>query len=153
MTTSIPALPVIATQLQASPSATSWVLTGFLLSASVATPIVGKLGDVYGRGRMLTTVLAVFALGSAVNALAPSIEVLIAGQVLQGVAGGVFPLAFGVVPHTSPPHVVGSTGLPSEGAYTAAFLFSSVIGLAATGAALLVPAQVERRAAAEIVAG
>lgn len=98
----IPALPVIATELQASPSATSWVLTGFLLSASVATPIVGKLGDVYGRGRVLTAVLTVFALGSAVNALAPTIEVLIAGRVLQGVAGGVFPLAFGVVRDTSP---------------------------------------------------
>ncbi len=98
----IPALPVIATRLQASPSATSWVLTGFLLSASVATPIIGKLGDVYGRGRVLTVVLSVFAVGSVVNALAPSIEVLIAGRVLQGVAGGVFPLAFGIVRDTSP---------------------------------------------------
>lgn len=125
----IPALPVIATELQASPSATSWVLTGFLLSASVATPIIGKLGDVYGRGRVLTTVLAVFALGSAVNALAPTIEVLIAGRVLQGVAGGVFPLAFGVVRDTSPPDRVpghlallsavfgigGGIGLPMSG--------------------------------------
>jgi len=98
----IPALPAIASSLSASPESTSWVLTGFLLAASVATPIIGKLGDLYGRGRMLTVVLALFALGGAINALAPSIGWLIAGRVLQGVAGGVFPLSFGIVRETSP---------------------------------------------------
>jgi EmrB/QacA subfamily drug resistance transporter len=102
----IPALPAIATELDASTSATSWVLTGFLLSASVATPIIGKLGDLYGRGRVLTIVLVLFALGGVIDALAPTIEVLIAGRVLQGVAGGVFPLAFGIVRDTSPRHKV-----------------------------------------------
>ncbi|MBA2641092.1 MAG: MFS transporter [Nocardioidaceae bacterium] len=98
----IPALPQIADSLGAGTSSTSWVLTGFLLSASVATPIVGKLGDLYGRGRVLTWVLVIFALGGVVNALAGSIEVLVAGRILQGVAGGVFPLAFGIVRETSP---------------------------------------------------
>jgi len=88
--------------LRASPSTTSWILTAFLLSASVATPIVGKLGDVYGKGRVLTIVLALFALGGVINALADSIAVLIAGRALQGVAGGVFPLAFGVIRDTFP---------------------------------------------------
>ena len=71
----------------ASPAAASWVLTGFLLSASIATPIVGKLGDLFGKGRVLTGVMLVFALGAVVNALAASIGVVIAGRVLQGVAG------------------------------------------------------------------
>ncbi len=53
----IPALPQIGAELEASPSTTSWILTAFLLSASVATPIVGKLGDSYGKGRVLTVVL------------------------------------------------------------------------------------------------
>ena len=98
----IPALPEISRQFDAGPAATSWVLTGFLLSASVATPIVGKLGDLFGRGRVLTWVLVIFALGGVVNALAGSIEVLVLGRILQGVAGGVFPLAFGIVRDTSP---------------------------------------------------
>ncbi len=98
----VPALPALATEFDASPSTVSWVLTGFLLSASIATPIVGKLGDLYGKGRMLTAVLVIFSLGAVSNALANSIEVLIAGRVLQGVAGGVFPLAFGIVRDTFP---------------------------------------------------
>ena len=51
-----------------------------------STPIIGKLGDVHGKGRVLTVVLALFALGGLVNALAGSIELVIAGRVLQGVA-------------------------------------------------------------------
>ena len=99
----VPALPALAREFDASPAAVSWVLTGFLLSASIATPIVGKLGDLYGKGRMLTAVLVLFSVGAVINALAGSIEVVIAGRLLQGVAGGVFPLAFGIVRDTFPP--------------------------------------------------
>jgi EmrB/QacA subfamily drug resistance transporter len=98
----IPALPEIGHDLHASTTATSWLLTAFLLSASIATPIVGKLGDLYGKGRVLTAVLLVFAAGAVVAALGRSIGVVIAGRVLQGVAGGVFPLAFGIVRDTFP---------------------------------------------------
>jgi EmrB/QacA subfamily drug resistance transporter len=99
----IPALPQIAADVNASPAAASWILTGFLLSASVATPIVGKLGDVYGKGRVLTVVLLLFSVGGVINALAESVGVMIAGRVIQGVAGGVFPLAFGIIRDTFPP--------------------------------------------------
>src|ERR1700755_3437506 len=98
----IPALPEIGEHLGASATATSWLLTAFLLSASVATPIVGKLGDIHGKGRVLTAVLLVFAVGAVVCAVGRTIEVVIAGRVLQGVAGGVFPLAFGIVRDTFP---------------------------------------------------
>ena len=50
----LPALSEIGKELHASASASSWILTGFLLSASVATPLIGKLGDLYGKGRVLT---------------------------------------------------------------------------------------------------
>src|SRR5215213_7895336 len=104
----VPALPALAESMHASASAASWVLTGFLLSASVATPIVGKLGDLFGKGRALTCVMVGFALGSIVCALATSIGVVIAGRVLQGVAGGVFPLSFGIIRDTFPPNRVAS---------------------------------------------
>ena len=68
----VPALPAISREFDASATAVSWVLTGFLLSASVATPIVGKLGDLLGKGRVLTVVLLLFALGGVVCALASS---------------------------------------------------------------------------------
>jgi EmrB/QacA subfamily drug resistance transporter len=98
----VPALPALAEEFETSSTSVSWVLTGFLLSASIATPIAGKLGDLFGKGRVLTVVMLLFCAGGAVNALAPSIEVVIAGRVLQGAAGGVFPLAFGIVRDTFP---------------------------------------------------
>src|SRR3954465_5372827 len=104
----IPALPEISQNVDASPAAASWILSGFLLSASIATPIVGKLGDVYGKGRVLTLTLLVFSAGGVVCALAHSIAVLILGRVIQGVAGGVFPLAFGIIRDTFPPDKVAS---------------------------------------------
>jgi EmrB/QacA subfamily drug resistance transporter len=117
----LPALAVLGQEYGASATATSWVVTGFLLSASVSTPIIGKLGDVYGKGRVLTVVLALFALGGTINALAGSIELVIAGRVLQGVAGGVFPLSFGIIRDT----------FPKERVPGAISLISSVFGVGA----------------------
>src|ERR1700754_3366747 len=79
----VPALPSLAEEFDASPSAVSWLLTGFLVSASISTPIAGKLGDLFGKGRVLTVVMTLFSIGAVINALAPSIEVVIAGRVLQ----------------------------------------------------------------------
>jgi EmrB/QacA subfamily drug resistance transporter len=117
----IPALPEITSDVHASPAAASWILSGFLLSASVSTPIVGKLGDVYGKGRVLTLVLLLFSVGGVVCALSSSIAVLIVGRVIQGVAGGVFPLAFGIIRDTFPPERM-ATGLG---------LVSAIIGIGA----------------------
>jgi MFS family permease len=128
-TLAIPALPEIAGDLHATPEAASWVLTAFLLSASISTPIVGKLGDVHGKGRVLTAVLLAFCAGAIVAALATSIGVVIAGRVLQGVAGGVFPLAFGIVRDTFPRERIPS-GLGTVGAI---FGIGAGIGLTLSG--------------------
>lgn len=93
----VPVLPVIATEMKSDQSTVTWVLTAYLLSASVFTPIVGRLGDAYGKQRMLVFSLVALTLGSLVAALAPSIEVLIVARVVQGVGGGVLPLAFGII--------------------------------------------------------
>ena len=125
----VPALPALAEEFDASASTVSWVLTGFLLSASIATPIVGKLGDLFGKGRVLTVVLVLFSVGAVINALAGSIHVVIAGRLLQGVAGGVFPLAFGIVRDTFPrEHIPGGLALVS-----AIFGIGGGIGLPLSG--------------------
>jgi EmrB/QacA subfamily drug resistance transporter len=97
-----PALPSIAEHFHAGPSASSWVLTSFFLSASVATPLAGKLGDLYGKDRVLPLVLLLLAAGSVMCALASSIDLVIAGRAVQGVAGGIFPLSFGIIRDTFP---------------------------------------------------
>lgn len=128
----VPAIPAIAEEVGTSTSAASWLLTGFLLSASVSTPIVGKLGDVYGKGRVLSAVLVLFSVGGVLNAFADSIGVLVAGRVLQGVAGGVFPLAFGIVRDTFPKdRVPGALGVVS-----AVFGIGGAIGLPLSGVIL-----------------
>ena len=92
-----PALPEIQHELGATPTQATWVLTVYLLSASIATPILGRLGDMFGKERMLVVVLGLFAAGSLICALSSSLELLIAGRAVQGAAGAVFPLAFGII--------------------------------------------------------
>jgi EmrB/QacA subfamily drug resistance transporter len=92
-----PALPVIQEELNASATATAWVFTGYLLSASVLTPIVGRLGDMFGKERTLVISLAVLSLGVLMAALAKSIGMLILARVVQGSGGAIFPLAFGII--------------------------------------------------------
>jgi EmrB/QacA subfamily drug resistance transporter len=109
-----PALGALATALHVSPADAAWALTAFLLSASVATPIVGRLGDIYGKRRMLIAVLVVLAAGTLVSALASTLGVLVAGRVAQGVGAGIFPLAFAIVRDELPrERVAGSIGLIS----------------------------------------
>jgi EmrB/QacA subfamily drug resistance transporter len=92
-----PALPAITREFGTSSSSASWVLTGYLLSASVFTPLAGKLGDLFGKARVMTVLLVAFGAGSTLAAVAGSIELVIAGRVIMGTAGGVFPLAFGII--------------------------------------------------------
>jgi EmrB/QacA subfamily drug resistance transporter len=109
-----PALPDIQRELDTSASAVAWVLTGYLLSASVATPIVGRLGDMFGKARVLLVVLVLLAVGTALAAVASSIAVLVAARVVQGVGGGIFPLAFGIIRDEFPrERVAGAIGLVS----------------------------------------
>jgi MFS family permease len=101
-----PALPTIGRNLQASQTSLGWIVTGYLLAAAAATPIAGRMGDLWGRRKVLIIVLAVLAVGCAISGVAQSLPVLVAGRVVQGIAGAVFPLAFGIIRDALPPHRV-----------------------------------------------
>ncbi|BBH70034.1 MFS transporter [Actinoplanes sp. OR16] len=92
-----PALSTIGHELGASTADTSWVVTAYLLSASVLTPILGRLGDMIGKRKVLIGVLAALAAGTLVAALAPNLTVLIVARVLQGASGAILPLSLGMV--------------------------------------------------------
>jgi EmrB/QacA subfamily drug resistance transporter len=110
----IPALTTFQHSLHASETGVTWLLTGFLLSASVGTAIIGKLGDMYGKQRLLVWTLLTLAAGTLLAALSVSLPVLIVARVIQGVAGGIFPLAFGIARDEFPAdRVAGSIGLMS----------------------------------------
>lgn len=103
----IPALPTMGEALSATQSDVTWVLTAYLLSASIFTPIMGRLGDISGKKRVFVIALVALALGSLLAALAPSLWVMIVGRVIQGVGGGVLPLAFGIIRDEFPGEKVG----------------------------------------------
>src|SRR5205085_9452782 len=92
----IPALPTFEHTLHTSETGVAWLLTGFLVSASVGTSIIGRLGDMYGKERLLLWTLLVLAGGTLLAAVSQSLAVMIAARVIQGAAGGIFPLAFSI---------------------------------------------------------
>ena len=103
-----PALPDIQHALHTSENSVSWVLTAYLLSASVATPLIGRLGDMHGKERMLLIVLALLSVGTLISALATALPLMLVGRVVQGAAGGIFPLAFGIIRDEFPREKVAS---------------------------------------------
>ncbi|MFH8769387.1 MFS transporter [Streptomyces sp. NPDC017958] len=92
-----PALPTVQHALHTSQSTATWVMTAYLLSASVFTPILGRVGDLVGKKRTLVAVLVAVLAGCLVAALAPNIGVLIVARVVQGAGGALFPLSFGII--------------------------------------------------------
>ena len=93
----VPVLARIQVEYDTDQSTVTWVLTAYLLSASIATPLLGRVGDAVGKKRMLVVTMSALALGSLMAALAPSIGWLIAARVVQGLGGGVLPLSFGII--------------------------------------------------------
>jgi EmrB/QacA subfamily drug resistance transporter len=180
-TTLIPTLGGLKRELGTDATGVAWVLTGYLLAAAVATPVMGRLGDMFGKRRLFVASLAIFAAGNVVSALGSSLEVVVAGRVLQGIGGGIFPLAIGIVRDEFPPgRVAGSIGLLSATAgiggglglvlggvlsdqlsyHWIFWLAAAVAGLAAVAAQLLVPespvrtpGRVDLRGAAVLAAG
>jgi EmrB/QacA subfamily drug resistance transporter len=93
----IPVLTTVQHQLHTSQDTVTWVLTAYLLSASVMTPILGRVGDMIGKERVFVATLIALAVGSLLAAVAPSIGIMIVARVIQGVAGGMIPVAFGII--------------------------------------------------------
>jgi EmrB/QacA subfamily drug resistance transporter len=103
----IPALPTLQRELHTTTTWVTWVLTMLLLVASVSTPILGKLGDQYGKERLLVISLALFFVGCVGAAAAWNIWALIFFRAFQGLGAAVFPLSFGIIRDEFPPEKVG----------------------------------------------
>src|ERR671928_1783407 len=116
-------------RLGADPADATWLLTAFLLTSSVATPLLGRLGDMHGKERWLLISLAVFGIGSVVAALATSLPVMIVGRAIQGSGGAIFPLAIGIIRDEFPREKV-ATGI---GTISAMFGIGGGVGLVVAG--------------------
>ncbi|GAB7032952.1 MFS transporter [Streptomyces sp. NPDC021749] len=99
-----PALPVIRADLHGSAAATAWVVSGYLLAAGSLMPVAGRLGDLYGRRRMLLLGLALFAASASLCALVPSLPLLVAARVFQGAGGAlIMPTGLALLTNVCPP--------------------------------------------------
>ncbi|MEW2131047.1 MFS transporter [Streptomyces sp. NPDC005435] len=124
----VPALPDLRREFDVSTTAVSWVLSAFLLTASVATALLGRVGDMFGKRRVLVASLTVFAAGTLLAALSDSLGLLIAARAVQGVGSAAFPLAFGIV----------RDQFPRERVPVAIGLISSTFGIG-FGVGLVIP--------------
>ena len=108
----IPVLPTIQAGLHTSQNSVTWVLTAYLLSAAIFTPIMGRLGDMHGKERLLVVTLVALTFGSLLAAVASSMPLMIVARVIQGVGGGVLPLSFGLIRDEFPKEkVIGAIGV------------------------------------------
>ncbi|MFB9662991.1 MFS transporter [Glycomyces mayteni] len=93
----IPLLPELPELLGASVGDTSWAVTATLLASAVAVPVVGRLGDMFGKRRMLLVSLVLLTAGSVVAALSTDLATFITGRAVQGLAAGVIPLGISIM--------------------------------------------------------
>ena len=119
-----PALPAIGKSL-ADLDDLSWVVTAYLLAATAATPLFGKLTDIHGRRTIMLLAIGIFILGSLACALAPTIWVLVVGRGLQGIGGGgILPIAQTIIADLLSPRE-----RPRVQSYTAVvFMSASILG-------------------------
>ncbi|EYT80806.1 transporter [Streptomyces sp. Tu 6176] len=105
----VPVIKDLPLLLDTSPSNATWVLTSTLLSGAVATPIMGRLGDLYGKRRMLIASLTVMVAGALVSAFTSALLAMIVGRTLQGFAMGAIPLGIGLMRDMLPREKLGSS--------------------------------------------
>ncbi|MFJ2702154.1 MFS transporter [Streptomyces sp. NPDC087428] len=103
----VPIIPRLPDLLDTTASNASWVITATLLAAAVVTPIAGRLGDMYGKRRVIIASLLVLVVGSVVCAVSDSLVPVIVGRALQGLATGVIPVGISVLRDELPPARVG----------------------------------------------
>ncbi|MFC9976385.1 MFS transporter [Spirillospora sp. NPDC127200] len=118
----IPLLPRLMVLFDASVTAVTWVFTASLLAGAVATPLLSRFGDMYGKKKMILVAMGLLVAGSVVCALSGSLPVLVAGRTLQGTSAALIPLAIGTI----------RDAFPRERVTTAIGVVSATMGVGGT---------------------
>ncbi|GAA1048801.1 MFS transporter [Arthrobacter russicus] len=122
----VPLLPDFPKILHTSPDDVSWLVTATLLTAAVATPIVSKLADMYGKRRMMIVAMVMMVIGSVICAVGESFTMLVIGRAFQGFAASLIPVGISIM----------RDELPKERVASAVALMSATLGI---GSALGLP--------------
>jgi MFS family permease len=124
------AVPTLITEFDSDATTVGWSVTAFLLVAAASAAVCGRLGDMYGRERVLIVLLFLAALGSLISVLGGSLASIIAGRTIQGVAGAILPLCLGIArEHLPAPKVPVAVALISGTAVTVGAASALVAGL------------------------
>src|SRR5512141_1340701 len=124
-----PALPTLRATFAIDDRAAAWIFTTYVLFNLVSVPLMAKLSDAFGRRTIYVVDVALFALGSLIVSLSPSLPVLLAGRAVQGFgAGGIFPVASAVIGDTFPPEKRGSALGLIGAVFGVAFMIGPIVG-------------------------
>jgi MFS family permease len=121
----IPAIPDLINYFDVSYSMSSWILTAYLISGAVMTPIAGKLSDHYGKKKILLIIMVIYVVGVSTAGLATNIVFMLIARAIQGIGLSMFPIAFGIVRDQFPREKI-SIG---QGVITSMFASGAVMGL------------------------
>ena len=111
----VPLVPQMPTLMGVSPASASWLITATLVSGAVAAPVLGRLGDMFGKRRMLLVSVWLILGASVLAVFAPNFAVLVVARAVQGVSFGVIALGMSLMRDVLPPAKVGSgVGLMSS---------------------------------------
>jgi MFS family permease len=122
----LPAISDIIRDFDISYSTSSWILTAYLISGAVMTPIAGKLSDIYGRKKMVLIIFSIYIFGIALGGISSNIYMLILARVIQGIGISMFPIAFGIIRDQFPMSKL-AIGV---GIFSSMFAAGAVVGMA-----------------------
>jgi MFS family permease len=122
----LPAIPDIIKEFNISYNTSSWILSSYLIAGAVATPIAGKLSDIYGRKKMVVIIMIIYIIGIGLGGVSPNITFLVIARVIQGIGISMFPIAFGIIRDQIPIEKL-AIGV---GVFSSMFAAGSVVGLA-----------------------
>ena len=121
----LPAIPEIMHDFKVPYSTSAWIFSAYLIVAAVMTPIAGKLSDIYGKKKVLLTLLVIYIAGITAGGFANSISFLLVSRVIQGVGLAAVPAAFSLLRDTFPPQKLAI----AVGVFGSAYSGGSVVGL------------------------
>src|SRR5215218_1994894 len=125
----LPAIGQIIKDFDISYSTSSWILTAYLISGAVMTPIAGKLSDIYGKKKMVLIIFIIYVIGIVLGGVSTNIYILVTARVIQGLGISMFPIAFGIIRDQFPVEKLAI----SVGIFSSMFAAGSVVGIAIGG--------------------
>ena len=121
----LPAIPDLVKNFEIAYNTSSWILTAYLITGAVMTPIAGRLSDVYGKKKVLTIIMAIYVMGTLLGGLSTNIIFMIFSRIIQGIGLAMFPVAFGIIREKFPEKKLAI----GQGIFTAVFSGGAVVGL------------------------